>query len=114
MLTQLDEKFQAALDDDTKLEEQLVRLANQRYWSTIAATALAAYIFAHAFFVLFTYRSSISARTPVGLNVPPGMVLMPLIFLILMLQWAVKAVVTHCEIRVLLTFKKLRDVRQRD
>lgn len=110
MLTKLDEKFQAALDDDTKLEEQLVSLANQRRWSTIVATALVVYIFAHVIFALFTYRSTISAQTPLGLNVPPGMTLMPLIFLILVLQWTVKAVVAHGEIRTLLAFKKLCDL----
>ncbi len=110
MLTKLDEKFQAALESDTELEKQLVSLANQRRWSTIMATAMAAYIFGHAIFVLYIYRSSISAQTPFGQNVPPGMTLMPVLFLILALQYVVKAVAAHGEIRVLLAFKKLRDL----
>ena len=114
MFAKLDEKFQAVLDDNTKLEAHLLKLDNQRYWSTMVATALASYIFAHAMFVLFVYRSSISVESPLGLNVPPGMVLMPLLFLILVLQWTVKAVVAHGEIRTLLAFKKLLALRAND
>lgn len=112
MLTKLDENFQATLDDNIKLELHLANLASQRRLSTFAATALAVYIFAHVIFVICTYRSSISAQSPLGLNVPPGMTLLPLIFLILILQSAVKAVAAHGEIRSLLTFKKLRDMRE--
>ncbi len=111
MLTVLDQKFQAALDDEAKLREQLIGLTNQRRWNAIGAAVLAAYVFAHVLFVLITYQSTISAQIPLGLNSPPGMVLLPLLVSILLLQLVIKAVVAHCEIRTLLMFKKLRELQ---
>ncbi|MEO5714542.1 MAG: hypothetical protein ABIT37_13735 [Luteolibacter sp.] len=113
MFTKLDEKFQATLDNDAELERQLSGLAEQRRRNTFIATAMAVYIFGHALFVLVIYQRTISTKNPMGLNVPPGMVLLPLLFSILVLQFAIKAVVAHCEIRSLLTFKKLRELQER-
>lgn len=111
MFTKLDKKFQAALDDEARLGEQLAGLTKQRRWNAIGAAALAVYICIHVLLVLITYQSTTSAKTPLGFNVPPGMLLMPLLFTIMLVQCAIKAVAAHCEIRTLITFKKLRVLR---
>lgn len=109
MFEKSDQRFLQALASEEEFEKRLGSLTNQRRWSCILATALAVYIFAHVIFVLVTFQSTISDHTPFGLNVPPGMVLLPMIFLMLSLQWVVQAVVAHCEIRTLLIYKKLHD-----
>ena len=109
MLKKLDQEFQATLEDETELEKHLAELFKKRRSSLLMAIGLAIYISAHVLFVLITYQSSLSAKTPFGFNVPPGMVLVPLLFVIGVLQWGAKAVIAHCEIRMLLLFKKLRE-----
>lgn len=109
MFEKSDHDFQALLDDPVKLVERIQGLARTRRWNTISATVLAVYIFGHVLWVLSIYRSSVSHQTPLGLNTPPGMVLLPLVFALLVLQQAVQAVIAHSELRMLLLFKKLRD-----
>jgi len=109
MLRKLDKEFLETLETDSSLDKHLTRLTSQRLWSTIMAFSLAILIMGHVFFLLVTYRNSISPANPFGINIPPPMMLMPAIFFPLLLICAVKAAVAHCEIRTLFIFKKLRD-----
>lgn len=109
MFKKSDQEFLAVLDDGVSAEKRIGELARARKWNAVTAAALATLIYAHVLFLLVTYNNSISPQTPFGVNIPTPMLLMPAVFIPLLIINAIKAVGSHCELRTLLLFKKLRD-----
>jgi hypothetical protein len=104
-----DQNFLALLDDPVKLEERIQQCGRTRRTSGITGAVMAVFVFGHVLCVLCIYSSTISARSPLGAYTPPGMVLLPLLFALLALQQALRALAAHGELRTLLLFRKIRD-----
>lgn len=109
MMKKADQDFLTSLSDEVKLEKRIQEFVSSRMWNTISAVVLAILTFAHVLFLIVIYKDSISTTNPFGVNIPAPMMLMPAVFFPLLLINAIKAVAAHCEIRMLLLFKKLRD-----
>ena len=109
MFKKSDREFLAVLDDGVSAEKRIGELARARKWNAVTAVALATLIYAHVLFLLVTYKNSISLQTPFGVDIPAPMPLMPALFIPVLLINAIKAVGSHCELRTLLMFRKLRD-----
>lgn len=109
MFDKSDQNFLRLLDDPVKLDQRISQRGRTRRNGFIAGVLMTVFIFGQVFWVLGIHQSSISRGTPVGIQPPPGLVLLPLLFAILAVQQFLQALSAHCELRMLLLFKKLRD-----
>jgi hypothetical protein len=109
MFEKSDQDFLGLLDDPANLEKRIQQCGRTRLNGVIAGALMTVFIFGQVFWVLGIHQSSVSPGTPSGIQPPPGMVLLPLLFAILAVQQALRALAAHGELRTLLLFKKLRD-----
>jgi hypothetical protein len=98
MFRKRDLEFQESLDDPAKLEKRMGKLAKLR----LMFTAVAAFA-TTAFFVIFIMEIQVFKMNGKSF---PGTVLL----LAISIQPTIMAMLAHCEIRTLITFKKLRDL----
>ncbi|MBC8126326.1 MAG: hypothetical protein H8M99_04160 [Gloeobacteraceae cyanobacterium ES-bin-144] len=111
MLKKLDSDFSDMLQDSAKVEQRLAELASQRFMFGISAVASAVVVFSILFMMLSAHmRLSGQPNQPLVVTPVSGCLTMVFVSAIAL----ARAIGAHGEIRTLLTFKKLRDLRSID
>ena len=111
MFKKLDHDFLEILEEPAKLEKRLTDLASQRFSFTITATMAALVFFITLFILLGTNIRSLDLPKHPSISIAPP-VSGCLIMLTMLTVMLARAIGAHSEIRTLLTFKKLRDLRE--